>query len=630
MCGITGIFNFQKKSRVNEPLLVKMRDEMIHRGPDDFGLWISGDGFTGLAHRRLSIIDLSHSATQPMCNEDNTIWVTFNGEIYNHAEIRIELVKKGHRFKTDHSDTEVIVHGFEEWGIACLQKFRGMFAIGIWDDSKKELWLVRDRIGVKPLYYTNNNGSFIFASEIKSLLVERNIKREVNEEAFYHYLSFLTSPSPQTMFKNIEKLSAGHYLKIDSSGNIKIGCYWDVFDFTDPLSGISEADIAERLIDELRVSVKYRAISDVPVGIFLSGGIDSSVNAALFSEGRSGTVDTFTIGYEGDNPSYLNEFEYARKMAKFIGANHHEKILGADDFIDFLNTLVFHQDEPIADPVCFPIFHVSKLAKDNGVTVCQVGEGSDELFMGYPGWLTALKLYKLNNLPIPNFIKKAGLSFLKLSGKRDSYSYEWLRRGVEGLPIFWGGAEAFFEPEKKLLISEKLRKNFKNFSSFEAIRPIFNSFNEKAWSKTPLAWMSYLDLKFRLPELLLMRVDKMSMAVSLEARVPFLDHKFVEFAMSVPEETKTGGNELKHILKKSVKGIIPDEIIYRSKQGFGVPIYEWFSERLGVFARKKIVNFADKTDYFDKKYLHELLKSDDAKKIWYVLNFALWHEAWVE
>ena len=630
MCGIVGIFNFQKKSKVNEPLLVKMRDEMIHRGPDDCGLWISDDGFTGLAHRRLSIIDLSCSAAQPMCNENKTIWVVFNGEIYNHAEIRIELVKKGHRFKTDHSDTEVIVHGFEEWGIDCLQKFRGMFAIGIWDDSKKELWLIRDRIGIKPLYYTINNGSFIFASEIKSLLIDRNIKREVNEEAFYHYLSFLTTPSPQTMFENIKKLSAGHYLKIDSRGDIKINCYWDVLDFTGPLSDVSETCIAERLIDELRVSVKYRAISDVPVGIFLSGGIDSSVNAALFSEGRLDTVNTFTIGYEGENPSSLNEFVYARKMAKIIGANHHEKILGVDEFIDFLNKLVFHQDEPIADPVCFPIFHVSKLAKENGVTVCQVGEGSDELFMGYPGWLTALKLYKLNSLPVPNYIKKAGLSFLKLSGRRDSYSYEWLRRAVERLPIFWGGAEAFFEPEKKLLISEKLRNNFKNFSSFEAIKPIFNSFNEKSWSKTPLCWMSYLDLKFRLPELLLMRVDKMSMAVSLEARVPFLDHKFVEFAMSIPEEIKSGGHELKHILKKAVKGLIPDEIIYRSKQGFGVPIYEWFSERLGVFAREKIVSFTNRTDFFDKKYLQVLLESDNAKKIWYVLNFALWYEEWIE
>ena len=629
MCGIVGIFNFQKKSKINEPLLVKMRDEMFHRGPDDCGLWISVDGFTGLAHRRLSIIDLLSSAVQPMCNEDETIWVVFNGEIYNHAEIRIELVKKGHRFKTDHSDTEVIVHGFEEWGIDCLHKFRGMFAIGIWDDSKKELWLIRDRIGIKPLYYTINNGSFIFTSEIKSLLADRNIKREVNEEAFYHYLSFLTTPSPFTMFKNINKLSAGNYMKIDSLGDIKVGCYWDVLDFTGPLPDVSETSIAERLIDELRTSVKYRAISDVPVGIFLSGGIDSSLNAALFSEGRLDTVNTFTIGYEGENPSCLNEFAYARKMAKIIGANHHEKILGVDEFMDFLSKLVFHQDEPIADPVCFPIFHVSKLAKENGVTVCQVGEGSDELFMGYPGWLTALKLYKLNSLSIPDFIKRIGLSILKLSGRQDTYSYEWLRRAVERLPIFWGGAEAFFEPEKKLLISEKLRKDFKNFSSFEAIRPIFNSFNEKSWSKTPLCWMSYLDLKLRLPELLLMRVDKMSMAVSLEARVPFLDHKFVEFAMSIPEEIKSGGHELKHILKKSVKGLIPDEIIYRSKQGFGVPIYEWFFKRLGFFAREKISSFADKTDFFDKKYLQILFERSSVQKIWYVLNFSLWHEKWI-
>ena len=630
MCGITGIFNFRKTSRIDESNLIKMRDIMIHRGPDDYGMWISDDGFLGLAHRRLSIIDLSSEAAQPMCNEDKKIWVVFNGEIYNHADIRKELIKKGHIFKTDHSDTEVIIHGFEQWGIGCLERFRGMFSIAIWDEYKKELWLARDRVGIKPLYYTENNGRFIFASEIKSLLVNKDIPRELNETAFYNYLSFLTTSPPDTMFKNINKLPAGHYLKIDTSGSTRTECYWDICDFSFPLSNCSEDYIAERLIDELRTSVGYRVISDVPVGVFLSGGIDSSINAALFSEFHKKPVDTFTIGYEGENPSYLNEFKYAREMAGIIHANHHEKILGVDDFMDFLEKLIFHQDEPIADPVCFPIFHVSKLAKDNGVTVCQVGEGSDELFMGYPGWLDALRMYRLNDRPVPGFIKKAGLGFLNVAGRRDTYSYEWLRRAVNGQPLFWGGAEAFFEGEKKRLISGRLRKDFKGYSSFEVIRPLFENFKHKAWSRTPLFWMSYLDLKFRMPELLLMRVDKMSMAVSLEARVPFLDHKFVEFAMSIPEDIKTADNDLKHILKKSVKGLIPDNIIYRKKQGFGVPIYEWFFEKLGVFARDRIKSFARKTDLFDIEYLSVILNGNNAQKIWYILNFALWYENWVE
>lgn len=630
MCGIVGIFNHSRQAKIDIDLLIRMRDEMYHRGPDDCGLWVSNDGFLGLAHRRLSIIDLSKTASQPMCNEDGTIWIVFNGEIYNHLEIRKELEKKGHAFKTDHSDTETIIHSFEEWGINCVEKFRGMFAFGIWNSNKKELWLARDRIGIKPVYYTEVNGKFIFASEIKSILVDPGIARNVDEAAMYHYLSFLTTPAPDTMFKNIKKLPSGCFLKINNEGQIQIIRYWDVFDHTNPLINEKENNIASRLLQELKISVDYRGISDVPVGIFLSGGIDSSVNAALFSMNNKEKIKTFTIGYEGENPTYLNEFHYARMMAKNINAQYFEKILKPEDFINFMSKLVFHQDEPIADEVCFPIYHVSKLAKDNGVTVCQVGEGSDELFMGYPNWAIALRLYKLNRVPLMELLKKMSLFSLKTFNKKDSYSYEWLRRAIMNEPIFWGGAEAFFECEKKNLLSPRLRVDFKDYSSVEAIRPIFERFNDKAWEKTPLSWMSYLDINFRLPELLLMRVDKMSMATSLEARVPYLDHKFVEFAMSIPEKIKTENGELKHILKKSVKGLIPDELIYRTKQGFGVPIYEWFFKELGSFAKDRLTKFVKKTDFFDAAYLNKLLKKNDAKKIWYLLNFALWYEKWIE
>lgn len=628
MCGIVGIFNYNRNLKIDENLLIKMRDEMIHRGPDDFGLWLSDDGFAGLAHRRLSIIDLSKLARQPMCNEDGTIWIVFNGEIYNHLEIRKELKEKGHLFKTDHSDTEVIIHSFEEWGIDCIEKFRGMFAFAIWDESKKELWLIRDRIGIKPLYYTKHNGSIIFASEIKSIIADKTIPRVVNEEAFYHYLSFLTTPAPSTMFKGIYKLPSGCYLKVEKTGDINMVRYWDVFDNTKPLVNISEDEIASELLEYLKTSVAYRCISDVPVGIFLSGGIDSSINAALFSMVNK-DVNTFTIGYEGENKSYRNEFNYARLMAEKINAKYHEKILSATDLINFMNDLIFYQDEPIADPVCFPIYHVSKLARDNGVTVCHVGEGSDELFMGYPGWLTALKLYGLNQIPMTTFLKKIMLLLLKSIGRQHTYSYEWLRRGLNNEPIFWGGAEAFFEAEKKLLISDRLKKDFYNFSSLECLKPILDRFNQKAWNKTPLNWMSYLDINFRLPELLLMRVDKMSMAVSLEARVPFLDHKFVEFAMSIPDSVKTKNGELKHILKSSVKGLIPDELIYRTKQGFGVPIYDWFYKELGQFAKNKITGFIKNTDFFDKKYINNLFSVENSQKMWYILNFALWYEKWI-
>ena len=321
-----------------------MRDTMIHRGLDDFGLWISPDGFTGLGHRRLSIIDISKSASQPMSNEDGALQIVFNGEIYNHAEIKPLLEKAGHKFKTDHSDTEVIIHAFEEWGIGCIDKFRGMFAFAIWDNRNRELWIARDRIGLKPLYYTVNNGRFIFASEIKAILQDLFIKREVNMEGFYNFLSFLIVPAPDTMFKNIYKLTSGCYLKLSAKGDIKTTRYWDVFDHTEPLIDISEDEIAEKILEELRAAVKYRKVSDVPVGIFLSGGIDSSTNAALFAEDAVEKVKTFTIGYEGENKTYANEFDYAQMMAQKINADHHVKILKLQDlnlFLSFFDLLSF-------------------------------------------------------------------------------------------------------------------------------------------------------------------------------------------------------------------------------------------------------------------------------------------------
>ena len=561
MCGIVGALVFRNSNfAITEEYMIKMRDTMVHRGPDGAGIWISSDKKVGLGHRRLSIIDLSESAGQPMCNENGTLWISFNGEIYNHAEIRAELEHiGGHRWKTDHSDTEVILHAFEQWGIECIHKFRGMFAIALWDERDKTLWLVRDRIGVKPLYYSIHNGRITFASEIKALLQDPDQKRSVHEEAFYHYLSFLTTPAPQTLFDGVKKLTCGTWLRVSDDGNVHEYKYWDVLDHTTPLINITEDKIAEMLLAELRTAVKLRKVSDVPVGVFLSGGIDSSTNAALFSEGEDRPVKTFSIGYEGNYQSYQNELHYARRMAREVSAEHHERLLSVDDLINFLPQMVHLQDEPIADPVCVPVYYVSKLARDNGVTVCQVGEGADELFWGYPWWKTMLRFQQYDDLPVPRMFKKMGLAGLRLLGKEQTVSYEWLRRGSVGQPIFWGGAEAFTEMQKKRLLSVRLRRKLGNLTSWEVLKPIYQRFKEKAWEKSHLNWMTYLDLNMRLPELLLMRVDKMGMGVSLEGRVPFLDHKFVELAMSIPESVKTKNGTLKYILKKSVRGLIPDE-----------------------------------------------------------------------
>ena len=631
MCGIVGALSFNNGSfKVTEPYLTAMRDTMLHRGPDGFGTWISDDGKVGFGHRRLAIIDLSDAASQPMCNADQSLWLTFNGEIYNHAEIRDELIKDGfNQWKTDHSDTEVILHAYERWGIEALHKFRGMFAFGLWDERNKELWLVRDRIGIKPLYYSIHHGRITFASEIKALLKDPQQPRAVSEEALYHYLSFLTTPGPQTLFDGIHKLAAGTWLRVKTDGTVQEYKYWDVWDYTHPLTDVSEDEISQRLLEELRTAVQLQKVSDVPVGVFLSGGIDSSTNAALFSEGESRPIRTFSIGYQGKYKSYQNEIHFARRMAKEVGAEYHDRLLTLDDLIDFLPQMIHLQDEPIADPVCFPVYYVSKLARDNGVTVCQVGEGADELFWGYPNWKLMLELQYKNAWPVPSSLKKFGLAGLRLLGRENTLYYEWLRRGANDLPIFWGGAEAFTEAQKRKVLSPRLKKRFQNFSSWEALQPIHDRFRSKAWEQKPLQWMSYVDLNLRLPELLLMRVDKMSMGVSLESRVPFLDHKFVELAMSIPEEVKTRNGDLKYILKKSVRGLIPDELIDRKKQGFGVPIHEWFLGRLGERTQKELKSFCDETDFIHYPEIQRLIEHRQSPLVWYLFNLALWWKTYI-
>jgi asparagine synthase (glutamine-hydrolysing) len=632
LCGIAGILALSSAApQVTEMAVATMRDTMAHRGPDGAGVWLSADGRVGLGHRRLSIIDLSAAADQPMSDAEGNVWVTFNGEIYNHAELRRELEAAGHRFRTDHSDTEVIVHGFKQWGIACVERFRGMFAFALWDARSKELWLVRDRIGIKPLYWTRHNDRLLFASEIKALLADPSVPRAINEDGLFHYLSFLTTPAPDTLFAGIHKLPGGTWLRIGSDGRVTEKRYWDALANAEDLSGLDEGAISERLIAELRTAVALRKISDVPVGVFLSGGIDSSTNAALFSEG-GGTVKTFSVGYDRNYASYTNELDYARRVAGLVGAEYHEVRLTVDDLINFLPRMIELQDEPIADPVCVPVYYVSKLARHNNVIVCQVGEGADELFWGYPNWKLALQLQHLSDrLPVPAVLRKLGLFGLRLLGKDKVQPYDWLARSAAGQPIFWGGAEGFSHRGKMKIISERMRDRFAGRTSWEAILPIRQRYDQHAKGRGRLDWMTYLDLNFRLPELLLMRVDKMSMGVSLEGRVPFLDHRFVEMAMGIPEAVKTRNGTLKHILKRAVRGIIPDDIIDRPKQGFGVPVHEWLLEKLGPRVEEAVEDFLAHTDYLDKEATRALIRSPNAGPLpWYILNLALWWQRWIK
>ena len=438
VCGIAGVVSLgESPLAVTPELLARMRDTMEHRGPDGADLWFADNRRIGLAFRRLAIVDLSPEAMQPMPSEDGSLRLVFNGEIYNHAELRRELTATGrHRWRTDHSDSEVILHGYEEWGIGVLDRLRGMFGFALWDGRRQELLLARDRMGIKPLYWSIHHGRLAFASEIKALLADPEQPRAVDEEALYHYLSFLTVPAPSTLFAGISKLEAGTLLRLGRDGTPRVERWYDVWRNVTPLPAMSEAEVAERLLATLRESVRVHKVSDVPVGVFLSGGIDSSTNAALFSEGGGEPVRTFSIGYDADYSTYRSELPFARVAAAHVGAEHHERLLSLDDLMEFLPRMVRLQDEPIADPVCVPVYY--------------------------------RQLQQWDDLPVPRPVKSLGVAAARALGKGHRREVEYLRRGASGQPVFWSGAEAFVEAEKQALLAPRLRRELAGLTSWAA------------------------------------------------------------------------------------------------------------------------------------------------------------------
>jgi asparagine synthase (glutamine-hydrolysing) len=627
MCGIVGVFNHSSVEPVKRETLRVMRDSMIHRGPDDAGVYISPDSSVGLAHRRLSIIDLTSAGRQPMSDDEGRFWITFNGEIYNFAELRRDLERDGIAFRSN-SDTEVLIYLYKKYGKSMVDRLRGMFAFAIFDERERVIFLVRDRVGVKPLYYLNSGGCFAFASEIKALLASGKVRRKVNQEALYHYLSFLTTPAPQTLFDGILKLPAGHMMMVRPDGSVQIEQWWTPVSST--RRNFKEDEHIANIRDLLRESIRYRMVSDVPFGVFLSGGIDSSTNVALMAEMMDRPVETFSIGFR-DEPQY-NELTFARTIATKFKTNHHEIQIGLQDLLDFLPQLIHHQDEPIADPVCIPVYYVAKLAKESGVTVCQVGEGSDELFCGYPFWSRMLGLEPWRRLysTAPRVLRDLAWRLAKQLEGPFSGRLEYIRRASHDEPVFWSGAEAFYETAKRSLLRPEARRNLNGTSSAEVIGRYFREFVETAANTDPLNWMTFVDLKLRLPELLLMRVDKMTMATAVEARVPFLDHKLVEYMLSIPQSDKVPRLTPKHLLKRAVAGILPEEIINRPKQGFGVPVSEWFQRELGTRIREKLTSFARSQSYFDPEAVATVLSHPGGALQWYLFNFVLWHETWIE
>ena len=667
MCGVVGIFAYGKSGAVSPSVLGRMRDTMMHRGPDGGDSWISEDGAVGLGHRRLSIVDLSALADQPMSNEDGRVWVTYNGEVYNHAGLRPELVSAGHVFRTDHSDTEVLVHGFEQWGIdGLLQRISGDFAFGLYDARDRALYVARDRIGVKPLYFAELGGQFVFASEIKALLEHPRAERDIDTVAMVHYLSFLTTPAPMTMFKGIYKLPAGHWLKVNVDGALELHRYYSVGpgNGIDPSEtrNLSDAALEEFYIGGIRKrlndSVERRMMSDVPYGVFLSGGIDSSTNVALMSRYSDRPINTFTVGFK--HHAALNEMHYAKIAAETFKTNHHEVLIDEDDMIGYLESLVHHQDEPLADWVCIPLYFVSKLAHDSGVTVVQVGEGSDEQFCGYDGYMRYLKLYHKFWTPFRSYLPQpmqdaaaqAASWASKLHPKLPVYA-DILDRAARDREHFWILSMSIWNASKDRLVRYQALGSVAHHKrmvdagvmdasylvpdSYNVIKSFSDELNRSHPGQDVLTGMTYNEFRLRLPELLLMRVDKIGMSVSLEARVPFLDHELVDFTFDIPEQWKTRNGVTKYLLKKAVEGTIPDELIYRKKMGFDAPMAEWLKGAFGRRVEREILSSGlMKRGYFNLNYISQMfadLRSNRAnlgQQVWTIYNLVAWYDYWID
>lgn len=650
MCGITGIYIVNNPLKIKKETLIKMRDSLTHRGPDDSGLYLSNDKKLGLGFRRLAIIDLSKKGNQPMTNEKRNIWLVFNGEIYNFQEIKKNLIIQGHKFKSK-TDSEVIIHLYEEKKENCLEDLNGMFAFVIWDEKEQKLFAARDRIGIKPFYYYYKDGIFLFGSEIKAILENPIVKKEPNLEAISHYLTFSCTPAPYTLFKNIYKLPASHYLTLDKFGRLEIKKYWSPIQIPNSTFQIpkkleeKEEFYIKKVRELLEESIKLQMVSDVPFGCFLSGGIDSSTNAVLMSKAMGKPVETFSISYK-DYPEF-DEFEYSRKINEMLKAKSHEARIGPEEFLEWIKIMGQNTDDPNGDWVCFPVYYLAKMFRENGVIMGQVGEGSDELFNGYERDIIYYKFYKrfwryLTKLP--QFIK-GGLYKLSQITSFSSFIFykELLRRLTLNKPLFFGGAIAFSSYEKQFLLSPSFKKQIPFDISDKIIENIYQELKFQVSSfkfqeSDFLQKYLYLELNLRLPELLLMRVDKMVSMFSIEARVPFLDHRLVELAFSIPEELKLKNYTSKYILKKAVEGIIPSEIIYRKKKGFDAPVSQWLRNNEEV--RNKIINIIfnshlKELNLFDYNYIdtilreHILRRRDHSFKIWNLATLSLWYDNWI-
>ena len=626
MCGIAGFIDLwdvrPRSADDRAEILDRMCRVIRHRGPDDQGTLVKPGVALGM--RRLAIIDLV-TGNQPISGEDGSVTIVFNGEIYNFQEIKPKLESRGHRFQT-HSDTEAIVHAYEEFGPECLQDLRGMFAFAIWDEKARTLFIARDRAGKKPLYYTTTpNGTFVFGSELKTLLEHPEVQREINPEALDAYFTLGYVPDPLTIFRNIHKLPPGHYLNF-KDGHTSVTQYWD-FEFK-PAQSQKEDDYLDELRMLLDESVRLRLISDVPLGAFLSGGIDSSTVVALMARHMGQPVKTFSIGFNEDS---YNELKYARLTAEKFGTDHHEFFV-TPDICDVVDDLVWHFDEPFADSSAIPTYMVSKLARDH-VTVVLSGDGGDELFAGYTRYAVERKRGGFGRLP--KTVREGVMRPISQHLPHATWGRNYLHNvSLDPTARYLDSVSVFTSLNRRSLYTSDFAQ--KLGSGGYAAR-LFDDLVGNVRTDDAVDRLLYLDSKTYLPGDILTKVDRMSMAVSLEARAPLLDHKLIEFVTTVPSTLKLAGLETKHLLKRAVKDLVPAEILDRPKQGFGVPIQEWINQQLRSRIRDTLSDSrARQRGYIDSHYVdvlldeHERGRRDHSMGLWSLFMLELWQRRFMD
>ena len=626
MCGIAGFISRENNAPVveREITLDKMCKIITHRGPDEQGVAVEGRAALGM--RRLSIIDIK-SGQQPIYNETGTKFIVFNGEIYNFRELKNDLESRGHRFKTN-SDTETILHAYEEYGADCVSRLRGMFAFAIWDKSDESLFIARDRVGKKPLFYAvTDKGNFVFGSELKVLLAHGEISKEIDYAALDAYLTFGYVPEEFCIFKSVSKLEPGHFL-IYKNDEIKTKKYWD-FDYSPIVEVKSEAEYIEVLREKLKEAVRVRLISEVPLGAFLSGGVDSSAIVAMMSQLLDAPVKTFSIGFREDS---FNELKYARIAAKHYNTEHHEFIV-TPELVETIDEIVWHFDEPFADPSSLPTYMVAKMARDF-VTVVLSGDGGDELFGGYTRYATDSKRSGLEKLPrsIRRNLLQPLIGVLPHGAKGRNYLYN---ASLDATDRYIDSISHFGSLKKNALYNAAFRRNLNG--GFDKGADVFREIAGGVSSENQLDKLLYLDSKTYLPSDILTKVDRMTMAASLEARVPLLDHELIEYVQKIPAQLKLKGTETKYIFKKALEGIVPNEILYREKQGFGVPINEWINLQLKDRIYETLLEKRTlERGYFEAKYIKILLdehrrnRRDHSYSLWILWMLELWHRQFVD